>query len=60
MDPLENAGRQPGRIYRDGTMYTTLSPCAMCSGFSFTAFRVWWLAKIERFAARKTYFAAVG
>src|SRR3989441_4528978 len=32
MDPLENAGRQPGRIYRDCTMYTTLSPCAMCSG----------------------------
>src|SRR3989454_8628921 len=28
--------------------------------FSFTAFRVWWLAKIERFAARKTCFAAVG
>jgi cytosine/creatinine deaminase len=32
MDALENAGRQPGRIYRDCTIYTTLSPCAMCSG----------------------------
>src|SRR5438128_11170740 len=32
MDALENAGRQPARIYRDCTIYTTLSPCAMCSG----------------------------
>ena len=32
MYALENAGRQPGRIYRDCTIYTTLSPCAMCSG----------------------------
>ena len=32
MDALENAGRQPARIYRDSTIYTTLSPCAMCSG----------------------------
>jgi creatinine deaminase len=32
MDALENAGRQPGRVYRDSTLYTTLSPCAMCSG----------------------------
>jgi cytosine deaminase len=32
MDALENAGRQPGSIYRESTMYTTLSPCAMCSG----------------------------
>src|SRR5947208_10153044 len=32
MDALENAGRQPGRIYRDCTIYTTLSPCAMCRG----------------------------
>jgi creatinine deaminase len=32
MDALENAGRQPGRVYRECTMYTTLSPCAMCSG----------------------------
>jgi cytosine/creatinine deaminase len=32
MDALENAGRQPVRVYRDCTIYTTLSPCAMCSG----------------------------
>jgi len=32
MDALENAGRQPARIYRESMLYTTLSPCAMCSG----------------------------
>ena len=32
MDALENAGRQPARVYRQCTIYTTLSPCAMCSG----------------------------
>ena len=32
MDALENAGRQPAVIYRESVMYTTLSPCAMCSG----------------------------
>lgn len=32
MDALENAGRQPARVYRKSTIYTTLSPCAMCSG----------------------------
>ncbi len=32
MDALENAGRQPARLYRECTIYTTLSPCAMCSG----------------------------
>ncbi|HEY2805392.1 MAG TPA: nucleoside deaminase [Gemmatimonadales bacterium] len=32
MDALENAGRQPASVYRAGTLYTTLSPCAMCSG----------------------------
>ena len=32
MDALENAGRHPASIYRDCTIYTTLSPCAMCSG----------------------------
>jgi cytosine deaminase len=32
MDALENAGRQPARIYRESTIYTTLSPCSMCSG----------------------------
>ena len=32
MDALENAGRQPASIYRECVLYTTLSPCAMCSG----------------------------
>jgi cytosine/creatinine deaminase len=32
MDALESAGRQPAIVYRDSTIYTTLSPCAMCSG----------------------------
>jgi creatinine deaminase len=32
MDALENAGRLPARVYRDCSLYTTLSPCAMCSG----------------------------
>jgi cytosine/creatinine deaminase len=32
MDALEHAGRQPGRVYGECTLYTTLSPCAMCSG----------------------------
>jgi len=32
MDALENAGRQPAAVYRNCTIYTTLSPCAMCTG----------------------------
>ena len=32
MDCLENAGRLPAAIYRSCTLYTTLSPCPMCSG----------------------------
>src|SRR5689334_13568901 len=32
MDALENAGRQPAHVYRQCVLYTTLSPCAMCSG----------------------------
>ncbi len=32
MDALENAGRLPASVYRECTLYTTLSPCAMCSG----------------------------
>jgi len=32
MDALENAGRQPAALYREAVLYTTLSPCAMCSG----------------------------
>lgn len=32
MDALENAGRLPAAIYRESVLYTTLSPCPMCSG----------------------------
>ncbi len=32
MDALENAGRQPAIVYRECELYTTLSPCPMCSG----------------------------
>lgn len=32
MDALENAGRLPATEYRRATIYTTLSPCDMCSG----------------------------
>jgi cytosine deaminase len=32
MDALENAGRQPAAVYRESVLYTTLSPCSMCSG----------------------------
>ena len=32
MDALENAGRQPALVYQESVLYTTLSPCSMCSG----------------------------
>ena len=32
MDALENAGRLPASIYRECTLYATLSPCSMCTG----------------------------
>jgi cytosine/creatinine deaminase len=32
MDALENAGRQPATVYRESVLYTTLSPCPMCTG----------------------------
>lgn len=32
MSAFENAGRQPARIYQESVLYTTLSPCAMCTG----------------------------
>jgi creatinine deaminase len=32
MDAFENAGRQPASVYSESVLYTTLSPCAMCSG----------------------------
>ena len=32
MNALENAGRQPASVYQRSIIYTTLSPCPMCSG----------------------------
>lgn len=32
MDTLENAGRLKAEVYRQSVLYTTLSPCSMCSG----------------------------
>ena len=32
MDALERAGRLPASVYRKSTLYSTLSPCDMCSG----------------------------
>lgn len=32
MDALENGGRRSAAVYREATLYTTLSSCAMCSG----------------------------
>jgi cytosine deaminase len=32
MDAFENAGRQPARVYQESVLYTTLSPCPMCTG----------------------------
>lgn len=32
MSAFENAGRQPASVYQQSVLYTTLSPCAMCSG----------------------------
>ncbi len=32
MDALENAGRLSAEVYRESELYTTLSPCSMCSG----------------------------
>ena len=32
MDALEQAGRRSAAVYRESVLYTTLSPCSMCSG----------------------------
>jgi len=32
MDALENAGRLPASVYGESVLYTTLSPCSMCTG----------------------------
>jgi cytosine deaminase len=42
MDALENAGRLSASVYRECTIYTTLSPCPMCSG----AIRLYGIPKV--------------
>lgn len=42
MDALENASRQPAEVYSKCTLYTTLSPCPMCSG----AIRLYGIPKV--------------
>lgn len=32
MSALENSGRLPAKAYEGATMYTSLSPCDMCTG----------------------------
>src|ERR1041385_2318531 len=32
MNCLRNAGRLPASVYQNSTIYSTLSPCPMCSG----------------------------
>lgn len=53
MDCLENAGRLPARDYARATLYSTLSPCPMCSGSAL-------LFKIPRvvFAENRTFVGA--
>ena len=56
MDAFENAGRQPASVYRECTLYTTLSPCSMCSGaillYNIPALS---LERIKHFSARKNF-----
>lgn len=42
MNCLENAGRLPAEVYQNATLYTTLSPCPMCSG----AIRLYKIGKV--------------
>jgi cytosine deaminase len=42
MDALENAGRLPASAYTQSVLYTTLSPCAMCSG-AILLYRIPWV-----------------
>lgn len=57
MDALENAGRLPAGVYKESVLYTTLSPCAMCTGaFCSMAFPRWWLVKTRHLWARKSCF----
>ena len=42
MDALERTGRRPASFYRECTLYTTLSPCPMCSG-AIALYRIPWV-----------------
>ncbi|KAK3617386.1 Cytosine deaminase [Elasticomyces elasticus] len=48
---LENAGRLPASAYKGATMYTTLSPCQMCTGACL-------LYKVSRVVMGGTYISA--
>ena len=59
MDALRKAGRQ--KTYRDTVLYTTLSPCMMCSGTIINlAFRVLLLARTRRLAVMKIFCVNMG
>jgi len=54
MDALERAGRQPAAVYRECVIYTTLSPCAMCTGaILLYGIPEWWSARTRRSWARR-------
>lgn len=61
MDCLRNAGRLPARDYRRATLYTTLSPCDMCSGaiLLFGIPRIV-MAENSSFMGAETHLAARG
>ena len=42
MDALEQTGRRPASFYRECTLYTTLSPCPMCTG----AILLYWIPRV--------------
>jgi creatinine deaminase len=53
MSAFQQAGRQPAEVYRECVLYTTLSPCPMCSGTAL-------LYKIPRIVIgeNQTFFGA--
>jgi len=55
MDCLENAGRLQPSDYRRSTLYSTLSPCDMCSG-AVLLYKIPRVVRIEHLKARKTTF----
>ena len=60
-DALENAGRLPASVYRRATMYTTLSPCDMCTGaILLYGSRAWSWARTATFVGGEDYLRARG